>query len=348
MLWAGWTLMALTFSALTYASSVAENRPVSISFALSMNLTRFYLWAILSLAVYRMALRFPITLRPLAYRHLSLNVVAVVLFAFVHQSVFLAIGWEADPSFKLRYATFAAFYQTAFLSGLYLNILLALLIVISQHAFILYRAQRDVEVQQSLLRTQLVQAELVALKMQLHPHFLFNALHSISALVLEDPTRANQMISRLGDFLRLTLEQSASAVPLKEEIEFLRCYLDIEQIRFQDRLSVSFAIDPTAVSALVPHLILQPLVENAVRHVVAPRSASTKIHVAASLVQDRLRLEVSDDGPGIRPEANGKDGLGINNVRARLAQAYGSRSRFEMATGPLNGLTVVVELPYEK
>src|SRR5215475_3266895 len=162
-----WTLVGLSFSALSYASGVAENRPVSVYFALSMNLTRFYLWAILSLIVYRLALKFPIRVRPFAYTNLLSNILALLVFAIIHQSAFLFVGWEMDPVFKARYATFRQFYQGVFLSGLYLDILLALLIVIAQHAFIFYRNYRDGEVQRSLLKTQLAQAELQALKMQL-------------------------------------------------------------------------------------------------------------------------------------------------------------------------------------
>jgi signal transduction histidine kinase len=342
-----WTLIGLSFSALYYASAAAENRRVSVYFALSMNLTRFYVWALLSLIVYRVATKFPIRVRPFAYTNLLSNILSVLIFAVIHQSVFMFIGWEMDPTFKTRFATFKDFYQVVFLTGLYLDILLALLIVIAQHAFIFYRNYRDGEVQQSLLKTQLAQAQLQALKMQLHPHFLFNALHSISALVLEDPPRANLMISSLGDFLRLTLEQSEATVPLREELEFLRCYLEIEQIRFEDRLTVRFDIDQTALNATVPHLILQPLVENAIRHVVATRSQATEIEVRARVFDHLLRLEVTDNGPGIQSGVNVGIGVGLENVRARLKQTYGSLSRFEIVNGSDCGLTVVLEIPLE-
>src|SRR5947199_9074632 len=118
--------------------------------------------------------------------------------------------------------------------------------------------------------------------MQLHPHFLFNTLHSISSLVLEDPPKANSMIARLGDFLRLTLDHSnQQVVTLKEETEFVRCYLEIEQVRFGDRLTVAFKIEPATVGAEVPHLILQPLVENAIQHAIAPHATPGRIEIAA-------------------------------------------------------------------
>src|SRR5215212_2936027 len=134
----------------------------------------------------------------------------------------------------------------------------------------------------SQLETQLSQAQLQALKMQLHPHFLFNTLHLISALIHKDTETARKMIARLGDFLRLTLENSGTQeVTLREEIEFLSCYLEIERIRFQDRLTTRISIDPEAFEAQVPNLILQPLVENAIRHAVAPRSTQGEIEIRA-------------------------------------------------------------------
>src|SRR5947207_2385882 len=185
--------------------------------------------------------------------------------------------------------------------------------------------------------------------MQLHPHFLFNTLHSISSLVLEDPPRANIMIARLGDFLRLTLEHSEEqTVTLKEEIEFLRLYLEIEQIRFEDRLSVDFTIEPATFSAHVPHLILQPVVENAIRYAIAPYASPGRIKIEAKRLEGLLRLEVKDNGPGIESKRDSieKHGLGLANVRARLKQIYGKEFRFEVTSIPNGGLTVALEMPF--
>ncbi len=159
------------------------------------------------------------------------------------------------------------------------------------------------------------------------------------------------MIARLGDFLRLTLEHSdEQMVTLKQEIEFLRCYLEIEQVRFEDRLSVDFSIEPTTLSATVPHLILQPLVENAIQYAIAPHADPGYIRVEAKRVDTLLRLEVIDSGPGI--ETSGtlveKQGVGLRNVRARLKQNYGTEFRFEMANIPEGGLTVLLEMPFRQ
>jgi len=187
--------------------------------------------------------------------------------------------------------------------------------------------------------------------MQIHPHFLFNTLHSISSLVLEDPPRANSMIARLGDFLRLTLEHSdEQMVTLKQEIEFLRCYLEIEQVRFADRLSVDFSIEPTTLSATVPHLILQPLVENAIQYGIAPHATAGWIRVEARRVDGLLRLEVKDSGPGIETSSSSveKQGVGLSNVRARLKQNYGTEFRFEIVNVPEGGLAVLLEMPFQQ
>jgi two-component system, LytTR family, sensor kinase len=187
--------------------------------------------------------------------------------------------------------------------------------------------------------------------MQLHPHFLFNTLHSISSLVLEDPPKANSMIARLGDFLRLTLDNSdQQLVSLKQETEFLRCYLEIEQVRFGDRLTVAFELEPQTLSAQVPHLILQPVVENAVQHAIAPRATRGHITIEARRLNSLLRLEVRDNGPGITSNgvSPGMKGVGLSNVRARLDQIYGSDFRLDLVNSRDGGLAVVMEIPFQR
>ncbi len=241
-------------------------------------------------------------------------------------------------------------YRYYFWFGFYIDLIIALLIIIAVHALFYYQRFRAGELEQASLKTQLAQAQLKALKMQLHPHFLFNTLHSISSLILEDPPKANSMIARLGDFLRLTLEHSnRQLVTLKEETEFVRCYLDIEQVRFGDRLTVNLAVDPAADSAQVPHLILQPLVENAIQHAIAPRAAPGTIAIEARRLDSRLRLEVKDTGPGITSlvESLQGHGVGLANVRARLAQLYDGDFSFAMTNSPEGGLSVILELPFQ-
>jgi LytS/YehU family sensor histidine kinase len=193
---------------------------------------------------------------------------------------------------------------------------------------------------------------LQALKMQLHPHFLFNALHSISALVHSDPDAADKMIARLGDFLRLTLDTAAAQeVPLRQEIEFLNCYLEIERIRFRDRLTTSLDVDPQALECRVPNLVLQPIVENAIRHGVAPRSAPGRVEVHAERRGGALRLQVRDNGRGLPADgvcATKGGGVGLSNTRARLQQLYGGAFVFEIENDPAGGVVVTLEIPFRE
>jgi two-component system, LytTR family, sensor kinase len=202
----------------------------------------------------------------------------------------------------------------------------------------------------SQLETQLAQAQLQALNMQLHPHFLFNTLNSISALMHRDVHAADRMLARLEDLLRLTLSKSgAQEVPLRDELEILEPYLEIEQTRFGDRLAVEWAVEPDTLSLAVPQLILQPLVENAIKHGISPRSAAGRIRLAAQVTGGMLELEVTDNGSGLFPERNGRSGsgggVGLSNTRARLRRLYGDRHRFEIINVPTVGTCVRIHIP---
>jgi two-component system, LytTR family, sensor kinase len=352
LLFVGWTLVSIIFAGISYAAAIGENnKEFGFVSALRLNLVQFYLWAILSLLVFRFSRRLPIELRPLNVRNLLLYFPALISFAGVHQLIQLAILWSITPRWRQKYPALIDCYRGYFAFGFYIDLIIALLIVIAVHALLYYQNFRASELAQSSLKTQLAQAQLRALKMQLHPHFLFNTLHSISSLVLEDPPKANSMIARLGDFLRLTVDNSEQQlVTLKEETEFLRCYLDIEQVRFGDRLTVAFELEPQTLSAQVPHLILQPVVENAIQHAIAPRAAQGHINIEAKRLNSLLRVAISDSGPGISSNANslGKNGVGLSNVRSRLQQIYGPDFRFELMNASDGGLTVVVEIPFQR
>ena len=348
----GWTLVSIIFAGISYAAAIGENnKEFGFISALRLNLVQFYVWAILSPLVFRFSRRFPIELRPLNVRNLLLYFPALISFAGIHQVIHLAVLWSITPRWRQKYPALTDCYRAYFAFGFYIDLIIALLIVIAVHALLYYQSFRASELAQSSLKTDLAQAQLRALKMQLHPHFLFNTLHSISSLVLEDPPKANSMIARLGDFLRLTIDNSdQQLVTLKEETEFVRCYLDIEQVRFGDRLTVTFELEPQTLSAQVPHLILQPMVENAIQHAIAPRSARGHINIEAKRLNSLLRVAISDNGPGISSNANlpWKQGVGLTNVRTRLQQIYGPDFRFELMNTNGGGLTAVMEIPFER
>jgi len=201
------------------------------------------------------------------------------------------------------------------------------------------------------LESQASTAQLAMLRYQLNPHFLFNTLNSISTLVLLKQTdRANAMISRLSSFLRYTLINEPTAmVSLNQEVETLKLYLEIEKMRFEDRLRPRFDIDPAVEDAHLPSLLLQPLVENAIKYAVTPKEEGAEISVAAQPAGENVRIIVSDTGPGLNQDParpNMSTGVGLVNIRDRLSQAFGERHRFDTRSTPGGGFVVTIELPY--
>jgi two-component system, LytTR family, sensor kinase len=216
--------------------------------------------------------------------------------------------------------------------------------------YILIEEQRD---QLLRLESQASSAQLAMLRYQLNPHFLFNTLNSISTLVLLKQTeRANAMLSRLSSFLRYTLVSDVKGeVTITQEIDTLKLYLDIEKMRFEQRLRTSFDIDPATAHAIIPSLLLQPLVENSIKYAVTPKEEGADIDIIVRRVGNRVHITVRDTGPGkaTRPIDGGgvsSTGVGLANTRDRLAQAYGSDHRFETEAGP-DGFAVIIDLPYQ-
>jgi two-component system, LytTR family, sensor kinase len=224
-------------------------------------------------------------------------------------------------------------------------------VILSSNLVFLYNQQYQNEmVKASKLDAQLSNARLQALKMQLHPHFLFNTLHSITALVLKNENRdAVKMISRLSELLRLSLDKLETQVlTLEDEIEFTRRYLEIERIRFHDRLAVEWHIDPQTLEAQVPNLILQPLVENAMRHAVDSHSGTSRLQIVAQLQNDQVLMEVRDDGKDLKKISgqNGATGLGLKNTRERLSELYGEEYRFSLSRRENEWTVAQIVIPF--
>ncbi len=213
----------------------------------------------------------------------------------------------------------------------------------------LTKEAQELEAQKADLEAQLSAARLQALRMQLNPHFLFNTLHAVSTLVGRDPKGVRRMIARLSLLLRYVLEgNDQQEVPLREEIKFLRGYLEIQEIRFQGRLNVHIEVDPEVESALVPTLILQPIVENAIKHGTSEHPDVGEIAVQVRRTEEWLVLKVSDNGPGLHVPASTamERGTGLSNVKARLEALYGSAYHLKFGASPSGGLTVTLALPY--
>ena len=303
-----------------------------------------YLWLALTPLIIRLSKSFRIE-GGHRFKRLSIHFLFSVVFLLLQVLLFSVIsipfGWYSDLGpFWTRYFLLILNFTPS-------NVMFYWGVIIIEHALNYYRKLQERELRASQLEAQLAQSQLQVLKMQLHPHFLFNTLNAISALIRESPDEADEMVSRLGDLLRMTLETAGlQEVPFKKELEFLKQYLDIEQTRFQDRLKVEMAIEPETLDGLVPSLILQPLVENSVRHGVAPRPEGGCIKIKAWRDDLLLRLEVEDDGPGLCGDAPLKERVGLTNTRARVTNLYGDEHGLRLHNAADGGLVVSLSIPF--
>jgi signal transduction histidine kinase len=351
LIWGIWTFIGIVFTLQGYFTSYRSERPMAFTDSLYLQMTWSYLWALATPLVLWAAARLPIErnnwLRS-ALLHVPIGIVlSVILTALGHVLNWLYWGWTMGKPFSFE--RMGRFVVANFSEGIGIYLLIAL----TSYAFNYYRRFREGQLRTFQLEAQLSQAQLQALKMQLHPHFLFNTLHSISALLNQDTEAARKMITRLGDFLRLTLENSGSQeVTLQQEMEFLSCYLEIERIRFRNRLVTHMDVAPQALEARVPNLILQPIVENAIRHGIAPRSTPGLIEIEAKHRNGTLRIQVRDNGPGLPKHRTSeilfKKGLGLSNTETRLERLYGAAHLFDLSNNPDGGLTVTLEIPFHK
>jgi sensor histidine kinase YesM len=348
LIWSAWTVIGLVFTLQLYFGSLRSEQPMPFARAAFGQFTFGYLWALATPLVLWLSSKYQIE-RQRWRRHLLIHFAANLLLLVAissahHIIIFLNYGLAAG-----RIYNFANTLRSVSVNASE-NFAIYGLIVLLVHSFGYYNRYRKGELKSAQLESMLAQAQLQSLKMQLHPHFLFNTLHSISALLHSDVEAARRMLVRLGDFLRSTLENAgAQEVSLQQEMEFLKGYLEIERIRFQDRLTINIDVEPQTLDVRVPNLILQPIVENAIRHGIAPRSSPGLIEIEARRENGMLHIEVRDNGPGLPVNHNHiklfKGGLGLANTRARLDQLYGSAHRFELENNPAGGLTVTLEVP---
>lgn len=347
-----WLLPSVYFAVQVYLQHSSDEHPVTINGALLQGLFFWLLWVLTSPLILKLTRMFPFRTEQWS-DSLLLHLPAGTIISLTHLLVFVfATSWMGGNSIH-SFDELLARFQPVFLSSFAWWSLVYWSFLVASYAFHFYERYQEGVLRASQLEAQLAQAELQALKMQLHPHFLFNTLHSISALMHEDVEAADKMVARLGEFLRMTLRNSgASEITLEEEIKFLECYLDIEKIRFEDRLSVHFDIDPSVLTARVPNLITQPIVENAIRHGIAAQTGPAKLAIRAHRRNHTLLLEVEDNGPGLRQTANGSiegdgGGLGLRNTRGRLEKFYGGTHRLRLENGHRGGLLVTLQIPLQ-
>jgi LytS/YehU family sensor histidine kinase len=244
--------------------------------------------------------------------------------------------------------TLAAEIQHVILTELHIGLVVYWIVFGIARGLDYYLRYRAGEVRAANLEARLVRSQLDALRNQLHPHFLFNTLNSISVLMRKDVDAADRMLVQLSSLLRVTLSGHPShEIPLEQELEILERYLEIQKIRFEDRLTVRMDIDPDSLDALVPQLLLQPLVENAIRHAVAESETGGVVEIRAERRDGTLRVQVRDDGPGFGPTPRGNgEGVGLSNLRSRLEHLYGARATFEAGNAEGGGAVVTAGLPF--
>jgi two-component system LytT family sensor kinase len=345
LIFAAWTVFGLITANQLNVQMELAGRSIPRGHALLRGLFDAYLSALTTVAVFWVARRFALE-RGRMLRGIAVHLVAAVLLSLARVAVVVEasrrVGWLEERDFDNQFS--GRFHQYL----LYYVLLLGI-----AHAVHYYGRYREREREAERLAAGLAEARLQALKMQLQPHFLFNTLNAISALIPAEAKPARRMVARLGDLLRIALEhEETQEVTLREELAFLQPYLEIEQARLGDRLSVVMEIAPETLDARVPHLVLQPLVENAIRHGIAPRIGPGRVEISAARgADDRfLHLEVRDYGPGLdRDHQPGtRKGVGLANIRSRLEQLYDGEHRFELGKHAGGGVSVKISLPFRR
>ena len=341
-----WTIPGLLCALQVYTSSAMRDQSFAWSAILWYTLPIWWIWIPVTPFILWLGRRFRIE-KGYRMRGLLVHIPISVAIALLHV-VFYAY-WMAETSpFALPPTPLVE--RTLSLANspwLHVDLLVYWAILGGYLALDYYRKFRERELFASRLEAWLAESQLHALRMQLHPHFLFNTLNAISTLMLKkDTDRAVRMLTRLSDFLRTTLEESSQQeIPLEQELAFTEQYLAIEQCRFQDRLTVVWDIDPDARAAYVPSLILQPLVENALRYGIAPQEQGGRLVLRAQHREGRLCLEVMDNGPGL-PDGAPRNGIGLSNTRTRLEQLYGPAHRIGLDNLAEGGVCVSITLPF--
>jgi two-component system LytT family sensor kinase len=337
------------FTAYYYVTTFAQRGKASFPFLLLLNLNYWYSWALLTPGILWLARRFPFE-RETWLRSVPVHVAGVFAATLAHVTL-VTLGrmaiytWDGESP-----GQWGSEFQRMFFLNFDYETMTYWTIVGVSHALRYHYESQDRALRASRLETRLIEAQLQTLQRQLQPHFLFNTLNTISALMHRDVEAADAMLARLGDLLRMSFETlGVQEVSLEQELDFLRKYVAIEQTRFRERLDVTFEVAPDALDCLVPNLLLQPLVENAIRHGIGPRIGPGHVLVRAARSGSVLELEVRDDGVGV-PAAKLSDlehGVGISNTRSRLAHLYGDQHRFEVRRPAGGGLSVVIAIPVD-
>lgn len=345
-----WTLIALFFTGETLMRSYLNGPPLPWLRVLSWEIISCYVWLAFLPLILWLGRRFRFEQGRWG-RSLLIHLAAGILIPLAQQGIAALVLPHLGYPPQRQFDSFLETYKSFLLFNYPISFAAYWAIIGAQYGIGYYHMYRERELRASQLEAKLAQSQLQVLKMQLHPHFLFNTLNTISELIHKDPEVAEQMVTNLSDLLRLALQTAGNQeVPLQQELDFLEKYLEIEQMRFHDRLLVQMKIDPDALDASVPNMILQPLVENSIRHGIAPLDCGGQVEIRAARDNGALRLRVSDDGiglPGGDP-ARIKEGVGLANTRARLRHLYGAAHQLEIHTTSGHGFTLDMIIPYRR
>jgi two-component system, LytTR family, sensor kinase len=354
-----WTIIGVFFFSQQLSQKFFAPYPTPWRDYLVSELVGVYIWALLTPAIFGLGRWFPIERRTVRRRvalHLLLGAIVSVAQVAIESAVLPHLG-----VFPLAMLTFGKTFARLVVIMFHNGVETYWVILGVQYGIRYYQSYQEhkqealrLELRASELQSQLAQAQLGMLKMQLQPHFLFNTLNAIMVLVRQQKSReAEETLGHLGDLLRCVLEDvNAPEVSLRRELQYLQLYLSIEQLRFQDRLRVEISSDPAILDAAVPQLVLQPVVENAIRHGIGKSSSAGKVKISAARVNDMLELQVQDDGPGFpsggsfENNSSTNHGIGLANTRARLQQLHGEEAHLTIENGQPHGAVVTMVFPY--
>jgi sensor histidine kinase YesM len=338
-----WTLLAFLSAAGAHVYMASMGTPISWAQLMAWNVTISFIWSLLTPVAYELARRYTFD-RTNWKLSLPIHIVASVVVTFVGALALVLVNplvtWTKEPNVP---------FFAHVLSRTFMDIPRYWYVVLITLAIAFYGKYQERQLRSSQLEAQLAQAQLEVLKIQLEPHFLFNTLNSIAALARHDGEAAEHMTLQLADLLRMSLDGiGVHEAPLHQELMFLQKYIDIQQVRFHDRLRVETQIDPRTLDTLVPNLILQPLVENAIRHGIGPRRAPGLIRISTWRDHDDVWMEIRDNGVGF---TRGRgvmppEGVGLRNTRGRLQQLYNEDHAMVLEDAPGGGCTVKIRVPY--
>lgn len=346
-IFAVWTGLALIPGIQTHAYLASLGDPITWKQALMTPLLNHWIWAVLTPGVLWLSARYPLERRDWI-RPAGIHILGSFAFAVLHITLRCPFIRSATFSTSEVHRVTWLLFRNSVIANYYDDLWMYGTLVALSQLWSYYQKYRDRELHATRLEAQLAQARLQVLKMQLNPHFLFNTLHAISSLMHEDVEAADNMISGLSDLLRMSLENAdEQEIPLRREMEFLHAYLGIQQVRFRDRLTTATDIPADVFDALVPNMILQPIVENAVTHGIASQRMRGEIRIRARRGNGTLRLEVADDGKGVAFDADiiNREGVGLKNTRERLQQLYADEHRFKIESQAGRGTIVTLEIP---